>query len=175
MVLMKTFKQFLQDNPNFWIDIQGDDDLDLTIYDDAGNILYDGISIELDLTNYYSYYYVNRDYDEMVHYFRLQAQKFMRDGWKNLLEVYKDIDTKNLLYEFLRESTTDGKNWNRNRPLNLVNDETSATSTNGFSNKLIDRGYSKNQVSQFKKLVEDFRNIYKAYIYSFGYIFCEVF
>lgn len=172
---MKTFKQFLIDNPNFWNDIVGYDDLEFTIYDDERNILYDGLSIALDLTNYYAYYMVNRDYDEMVHYFRLQAQKFMRDGWKKLLEVYKDINVKNLLYEFLRESTTNGKNWNRNRPLNLVNDETSATSTNGFANNLIDKGYNKNQVSQFKKLVEDFRNIYKAYIYSFGYVFCEVF
>ena len=172
---MITFKQFLKDNPNFWSDIAGDDDLELTIYDAERNILYDGSSIELDLTNYYAYYMVNRNYDEMVHYFRLQARKFMQDGWSKLIKVYNDIDVNNLLYEFLRESNTDGKNWNRNRPLNLANDENSATSTNGFANTLLDKGYSKNQVSQFKKLVEDFKNIYKAYIYSFGYLFCEVF
>lgn len=174
MEQMKTFKQFLKDNPNFWNDIEGDDDLSLDVYFND-EVVYYGDRITFDIEQYYAYYYVNRSYDEMVHFFRLQARRFMQDGWGKLIKVYQNIDVNNLLYEFLRESNSDGKNWNRNRPLNLLNDETSATSTNGFANTLLDKGYNKNQVSQFKKLVEDFRNIYKAYIYSFGYLFCEVF
>lgn len=172
---MITFRKFLELHPEFWSDVSGHGQYDIGIRNSNGDVIYLDSLVKADITDYYSYYLINRDYDEMVHYFRLKAHNFMKDGFNKLFEVYSNIDVGNLLYEFLRESNTDGKNWNRNRPLNLANDETSATSTNGFANTLLDKGYSKNQVSQFKKLVEDFKNIYKAYIYSFGYLFCEVF
>lgn len=171
MEQMITFKKFLEEHPNFWEDV-GSTNLGIVVNDIE---LYVHVDVTDDIEMYYGYYYVNRDYDEMVHYFQLKCQNFMKEGWNKLFSVYKDINIQNALYEFLRESNNDGKSWNRNRPLNLTNDETSATSTNGFANTLLDRGYNRNQVSQFKKLVEDFTNIYKAYIYSFGYLFCEVF
>lgn len=174
MVNMIRFKDFLVENPLFWTMVNNQLN-NLGIKDSDGDDIYPYAKVVEDLENYYGYYYVNRDYDEMLHYFRLQTKNFFKDGWSKLFQAYNDIDAKTLLNEFLRESSSSGKNWNRNRPLNLLSDEESATSTNGFSNELLDKGYNKNQVSQFKQLFADFRNVYKAYISSFGYIFCEVF
>lgn len=173
MEQMKTFKRFLEEHPNFWTDVDVSEPLSFKRPD--GTIIWEDGQIKSALTQYYYFYYVNRDYDEMVHYFRLQSQKFIRDGFEKLFVVYDDIKVQDLLFDFLRESDTGGKDWTRNRPINLISDEDSASSVSGFSNQLVDKGYSKNQVSQFMKLVDDFRNIYKKYINSFGYIFCEVF
>lgn len=172
---MKTFKRFLEENPNFYYDITGDREYDYTIFGDDGRILFRQDDIYDAIVSYYAYYYVNRDYEEMVHYFQLQTKKFMRDGFEKLFELYDDMDVKNAFFSFLRDSKNDNKSWTRNRPISIVDsDETSATMVNGAINTLVDKGYTKNQVEQFKNLVRDFYNIYKAYINSFGYIFCEV-